>query len=144
PDAVPMEPQAVADRRAKLHDGPRKWRGNGPAIPLQSAAMKAALFAPVRYNGPSPGPAWPASAAAYSTEFGERSMKAALAQFKLADEVAFDWGTLAEHHYSPFSLTPNPMVLAGALTQTIKRAKIALLGATIPILNPIRVAEEFA
>jgi len=29
-------------------------------------------------------------------------------------------------------------------TQVIKNAKIALLGATIPILNPIRVAEEFA
>ena len=36
------------------------------------------------------------------------------------------------------------MVMAGALTQVVKRAKIALLGATIPILNPVRVAEEFA
>src|SRR5262249_46656314 len=47
-------------------------------------------------------------------------------------------------HYAPFSLTPNPMVMAGALTQAVKRAKIALLGADIPILNPVRVAEEFA
>ena len=30
------------------------------------------------------------------------------------------------------------------MTQVVKRAKIALLGATIPILNPVRVAEEFA
>ena len=52
--------------------------------------------------------------------------------------------TVAEHHYAPFSLTPNPMVMAGALTQRVKRAKIALLGANIPILNPVRVAEEFA
>jgi len=106
--------------------------------------MKAALFVPVRYTGPAPAPGWPTSTSQYSTELGERSMNAALNQFKLADEVGFDWVTVAEHHYSPFSLTPNPMVLAGALTQTIKRAKIALLGATIPILNPIRVAEEFA
>jgi alkanesulfonate monooxygenase SsuD/methylene tetrahydromethanopterin reductase-like flavin-dependent oxidoreductase (luciferase family) len=34
--------------------------------------------------------------------------------------------------------------MAGALTQRVKRAKIALLGANIPILNPVRVAEEFA
>jgi alkanesulfonate monooxygenase SsuD/methylene tetrahydromethanopterin reductase-like flavin-dependent oxidoreductase (luciferase family) len=34
--------------------------------------------------------------------------------------------------------------MAGALTQVVKRAKIALLGANIPILNPIRVAEEMA
>ena len=53
-------------------------------------------------------------------------------------------GELAEHHYAPFSLTPNPMVMAGAVTQRVRRAKIALLGANIPILNPVRVAEEFA
>ena len=52
--------------------------------------------------------------------------------------------TVAEHHYAPFSLTPNPMVMAGALTQRVRRAKIALLGADIPILDPVRVAEEFA
>lgn len=106
--------------------------------------MKAALFSTVRYSGPSAGMMWPTPGSVYSTEVAERSMNAALTQFKLADEVGFDWVTVAEHHYSPFSLTPNPMVLAGALTQVIKRAKIALLGATIPILNPIRVAEEFA
>ena len=71
-------------------------------------------------------------------------MQSSLNQFRLADEVGFDWVTVAEHHYSPFSLSPNPMVIAGAMTQVIKNAKIALLGATIPILNPIRVAEEFA
>ena len=42
------------------------------------------------------------------------------------------------------SLTPNPMVMAGALCQVVRKAKIAVLGPTIPILNPIRVAEEFA
>jgi alkanesulfonate monooxygenase SsuD/methylene tetrahydromethanopterin reductase-like flavin-dependent oxidoreductase (luciferase family) len=52
--------------------------------------------------------------------------------------------TVAEHHYAPMSLTPNPMVIAGALTQRVRRAKIALLGPDIPILNPVRVAEEFS
>ena len=52
--------------------------------------------------------------------------------------------TVAEHHFSPFSLTPNPMLLAGALTQVVKQAKIAVLGPTLPMLNPVRVAEEFA
>ncbi|HEX6512512.1 MAG TPA: LLM class flavin-dependent oxidoreductase, partial [Chloroflexota bacterium] len=50
----------------------------------------------------------------------------------------------AEHHYAPMSLTPNPMIMAGALTQRVRRAKIALLGPDIPILNPVRVAEEFS
>src|SRR5262249_23934447 len=40
--------------------------------------------------------------------------------------------------------TPNPTILAGALTQRVRRATIALLGPTVPILNPVRVAEEVA
>jgi alkanesulfonate monooxygenase SsuD/methylene tetrahydromethanopterin reductase-like flavin-dependent oxidoreductase (luciferase family) len=51
---------------------------------------------------------------------------------------------VAEHHYAPGSLTPNPMVMAGALVERVKRARIALLGSNIPIQNPVRVAEEFA
>ena len=105
--------------------------------------MKAALFSAARYMGPAP-TGWPVPADGYSTEVAERSLKTALDQFALADEVGFDWVTVAEHHFAPFSLTPNPMVLAGALTQVVKRAKIALLGSDIPILNPVRVAEEFA
>src|SRR6266571_5067136 len=52
--------------------------------------------------------------------------------------------TILAMNTSPVWSTPNPMVMAGALTQRVKHAKIALLGANIPILNPVRVAEEFA
>src|SRR5262249_11505868 len=106
--------------------------------------MKAAIFTPVPYMGPAPRGTWPVATGAYSTEVAERSIPASLEQFELADQLGFDWVTVAEHHFAPMSLTPNPMVMAGALTQKVKRAKIALLGANIPILNPVRVAEEFA
>src|SRR5438270_413392 len=96
----------------------------GEAAGLADAAALAAAFAPA--------------------EPAEKSMEISLEQFQLADELGFDWVTVAEHHYAPMSLTPNPMVIAGALTQRVKKAKIALLGANIPILNPVRVAEEFA
>jgi alkanesulfonate monooxygenase SsuD/methylene tetrahydromethanopterin reductase-like flavin-dependent oxidoreductase (luciferase family) len=71
-------------------------------------------------------------------------MERALEQFEVADQLGFDWITVAEHHYSPASLTPNPMVMAAAAAQRVKRARIALLGSNIPIQNPVRVAEEFA
>ena len=106
--------------------------------------MKAAIFTPCTYHGPSEGAGWPTPAAVYSDEAVAETFQTAIDQARLADEVGFDWVTVAEHHFSPFCITPNPMVLAGALTQAVKRAKIALLGADIPILNPIRVAEEFA
>ena len=106
--------------------------------------MKVALFSSVPYTGPAPRGSWPVPVDTYSTEIAERSMAWSLEQFQLADEVGFDWVTVAEHHYAPMSLSPNPMVMAGALTQRVKRAKIALLGSNIPILNPVRVAEEFS
>lgn len=71
-------------------------------------------------------------------------MQATLRHFGMADDAGFDWVTVAEHHFSPFSITPNPMVMAGAMSQVVKKAKIALLGPDIPILNPVRVAEEIA
>jgi alkanesulfonate monooxygenase SsuD/methylene tetrahydromethanopterin reductase-like flavin-dependent oxidoreductase (luciferase family) len=106
--------------------------------------MKAALFTPTPYVGPSERGKWPVPVQTYSREAAEKSMEDSLAQFQLADEVGFDWVTLAEHHYAPFSLTPNPMVMAGAVSQRVKRAKIALLGMNIPTINPVRTAEEFA
>jgi alkanesulfonate monooxygenase SsuD/methylene tetrahydromethanopterin reductase-like flavin-dependent oxidoreductase (luciferase family) len=106
-------------------------------------AMKAAFFSSVFYLGPAT-PGWPSPANPYSDEEAARSLQIALDQFRLADETGWDWVTLAEHHFGPFGLTPNPMVFAGALTQTVRRAKIALLGPTVPILDPIRVAEEYA
>jgi alkanesulfonate monooxygenase SsuD/methylene tetrahydromethanopterin reductase-like flavin-dependent oxidoreductase (luciferase family) len=71
-------------------------------------------------------------------------MQTTFDQFRCADEFGFDWVTVAEHHYSGFSLTPNPMVMADALSQIVRGAKIAVLGPTLPILNPVRVAEEIA
>ena len=106
--------------------------------------MKASIFVPCTYHGPAEAPGWPSPARAYSPEAAGETFQTAIEQCRLADEVGFDWVTVAEHHFAPFCITPNPMVLAGALTQAVKRAKIALLGADIPILNPIRVAEEFA
>ncbi|MQA85881.1 MAG: LLM class flavin-dependent oxidoreductase [Streptosporangiales bacterium] len=106
--------------------------------------MKAAIFSPVSYLGPAKRGTWPVPAEPYASEAAMHSMQLSLDQFELADEVGFDWVTVAEHHYAPLSITPNPMIMAGALTQRVRRAKIALLGPTVPILNPVRVAEEFA
>jgi len=98
----------------------------------------------VPYLGAANREVWPTPVSGFTSDAAVQSFEEALEQFQLADEVGFDWVTVAEHHYAPFSLTPNPMVMAGALTQRVRRAGIALLGADIPILEPVRVAEEFA
>ena len=106
--------------------------------------MKAALFCTSRYIGDAPQGVWPVPNEYCDPELAEQSMAVTMEQFRLADVFGFDWVTVAEHHFSSLSLTPNPMIFAGALSQVVKRAKIAVLGPSLPTLNPVRVAEEFA
>jgi alkanesulfonate monooxygenase SsuD/methylene tetrahydromethanopterin reductase-like flavin-dependent oxidoreductase (luciferase family) len=66
-----------------------------------------------------------------------------LDQMELADRLGFDGVCLNEHHQTPYGMMPIPGVLAGALTRSVKRAKIAILGRALPLLNnPLMVAEE--
>ena len=62
------------------------------------------------------------SATQYEPEVAQNSMQLSLDQAKIADEAGFDWISVAEHHFAPFSVTPNPMVMAGAMSQVVKRA----------------------
>ncbi len=62
-----------------------------------------------------------------------------------ADELGFDGVCVNEHHQNAYGLMPSPNVVAGALTQRTRRAKIAVIGNALPLYNPpLRVAEEFA
>jgi alkanesulfonate monooxygenase SsuD/methylene tetrahydromethanopterin reductase-like flavin-dependent oxidoreductase (luciferase family) len=62
-----------------------------------------------------------------------------------ADELGFDGVCVNEHHQNAYGLMPSPNVIAGALTQRIRRGKIAVIGNALPLYNPpLRVAEEFA
>jgi len=106
--------------------------------------VKASLFCTTRYEGPVFNTRWPQPGDNYSAEWAERSMRSTLERFRLGDETGFDWVTVAEHHFAPFSMTPNSCVMAAALTNVVKRAKVAILGPIIPILDPVRVAEEMA
>ena len=89
--------------------------------------------------------AWPVPNELYEPEQGLAAFANFLEEVEMEDELGFDWISCAEHHYSPNSLSPSVSVIASALTQRVKRARIAILGALIPLTgNPIRIAEEFA
>jgi alkanesulfonate monooxygenase SsuD/methylene tetrahydromethanopterin reductase-like flavin-dependent oxidoreductase (luciferase family) len=62
----------------------------------------------------------------------------------LADELGFDWIGCAEHHYSPGSLASNVSAVAAAITQRTRQARVCIMGALLPLNNPVRVAEEYA
>ncbi len=68
-----------------------------------------------------------------------------LDQMEFADTLGFDGVCLNEHHQTAYGMMPIPGVLAGALARSVKRAKLAILGRALPLLNnPLMVAEEYA
>jgi hypothetical protein len=71
--------------------------------------MKAALFNPIRYSGSSPA-GWPVAPGAYDLEIGQRSILGGLENLQLADELGFDWVTVAEHHTVFHGLSAAPML----------------------------------
>jgi alkanesulfonate monooxygenase SsuD/methylene tetrahydromethanopterin reductase-like flavin-dependent oxidoreductase (luciferase family) len=107
--------------------------------------MKVSYLAMTSYSGPAPGiEVWPAAAHYCDPAVASSSMQRNIELCRKADELGFDWVSVSEHHYAPYMMTPNPIVMAAALTQHVKRARIALLGPLVPLANPVRLAEEIA
>jgi alkanesulfonate monooxygenase SsuD/methylene tetrahydromethanopterin reductase-like flavin-dependent oxidoreductase (luciferase family) len=108
--------------------------------------MKFSVFNGMPYGRVRlPGNRWPVPNQYFEADQARRAVADCLEEVEMEDELGFDWIACAEHHYSPFNLAPNVSVLASALTQRVKRAKIAILGALIPLTgNPVRIAEEYA
>ncbi len=87
-------------------------------------------------------PGWPVPPAFYDPDVAMQSYRDGMAECRLAEDVGFDWVSLSEHHFSGNRTTPNPAVMAAAVAQQCRRVRIALLGQLLPILNPVRAAEE--
>ncbi len=107
--------------------------------------MRASFLATTTYAGQTPpGHQWPTPPRLCDRETGALTMQRTLDSCRRAEELGFDWISLSEHHYAPIMLTPSPLVMAGAVSQVVKRCKIAVLGPLLPLANPVRVAEEVA
>jgi alkanesulfonate monooxygenase SsuD/methylene tetrahydromethanopterin reductase-like flavin-dependent oxidoreductase (luciferase family) len=107
--------------------------------------MKISYLAMTSYEGPAPGlDVWPAPSSYCDPDIATRSIARTLDRCEQADALGFDWVSVSEHHYAPYMMTPNPMVMAAAIAQRVKTAKIALLGPLVPLNNPVRLAEEMA
>ena len=81
----------------------------------------------------------------YDPELGAELYHRYLDEMEYADRLGFDGVCLNEHHQTAYGMMPIPGVLAGALTRSVKRGRIAVLGRALPLLNnPLMVAEEYA
>src|SRR6266478_8859798 len=62
-----------------------------------------------------------------------------------ADEIGFDIAWIAEHHFSnQYGIMPDVFVYAGYLAALTKRIRIGTAVVTLPLANPLRVAENAA
>ena len=62
-----------------------------------------------------------------------------------AEELGFDAIGVNEHHQTAYGLMPAPNLIASALIQRTRKAKIAILGRALPLVdNPLYIAEETA
>jgi len=87
---------------------------------------------------------WPVANKHFDPALGKKLFDVYIDSMVAAERGGFDWLGCNEHHMSPYGLMANPNIVAGALTHRTTTAKIAVLGSLVPILNPLRVAEEFA
>ena len=105
--------------------------------------MKASYFGSMGYSDRHKFPAqWPVPPQYQDPEISMRSYRDGMAECEFAEELGFDWVSLSEHHYSGNRTTPNPAVMAAAVAERCQRVKIALLGQLLPLINPVRAAEE--
>ncbi len=81
----------------------------------------------------------------YDPEKGAELYHDYLDQMEFADQLGFDGVCLNEHHQTAYGMMPIPGVLAGALARSVKRAKLAILGRALPLVNnPLTIAEEYS
>ena len=89
-------------------------------------------------------PQWPVSNAGFDPERGKQLYDAYIDTMAFAEDCGFDWVGCNEHHFSPYGLMANCNLIGAVLAQRTKTIRLAMLGNLIPLLNPIRVAEEYA
>ena len=105
--------------------------------------MKASYFGSMGYSERHTFPAnWPVPPSYLDPKTSVQDYQDGLEECEFAEELGFDWISLSEHHYSGNRTTPNPAVMAAAVAERCKKARIALMGQLLPLMNPIRAAEE--
>ncbi len=87
---------------------------------------------------------WPVANKQFRPDEGIRIFRAGIDTKVFAEECGFDWIGNNEHHMSPYGLMPNPNLIGACVAERTSKAMILQSGNIVPIVNPIRVAEEYA
>ena len=87
---------------------------------------------------------WPYDNADFEAPVARRELSNFLTQASIAEEAGFDWVGFGEEHCNPFGLIPNACIAASLVAAKTSRIRLGVFGAALPLLNPVKVAEEYA
>lgn len=106
--------------------------------------MKFSFFHTMPWTAGTEPLAWPADTTSFDPAAAEGLYREYLDCIASAEDCGFDWLSCNEHHFSPYGLMANCNLMGAALVQRTQKARLAMVGNLVPMLNPIRVAEEYA
>ncbi len=79
----------------------------------------------------------------YDPQKGHLLYNRYLDELAYAETLGYDGVCVNEHHQTAYGIMPSPVVMAAALSQRIKRGRIAILGSALPLRgHPLTLAEE--
>lgn len=87
---------------------------------------------------------WPVANKQFDPQKGAEIFRQGIDNKVYAEECGFDWIGCNEHHMSPYGLMPNPNLVGACVAERTKQTKILQSGVIVPLVNPIRLAEEYA
>jgi alkanesulfonate monooxygenase SsuD/methylene tetrahydromethanopterin reductase-like flavin-dependent oxidoreductase (luciferase family) len=62
----------------------------------------------------------------------------------LAEDIGFDVAWFAEHHFTNYSISPSPLMMAAHFAAAFKTIKVGAAVVVLPLYHPARVAQEIA
>ena len=63
---------------------------------------------------------------------------------RTAEEIGFDVAWFAEHHFTNYSASPSPLMMAAHFAGVTHRIKVGAAVVVLPLYQPARVAQEIA
>ncbi|MCX5513960.1 LLM class flavin-dependent oxidoreductase [Kaistia algarum] len=63
---------------------------------------------------------------------------------KLAEDIGFGTAWFAEHHFTNYSISVSPLMLAAYMAGETSRIKVGAAVVVLPLYHPMRVAQEIA
>ncbi len=65
-----------------------------------------------------------------------------MALVELADEAGFEIAWFAEHHFSNYSISPSPLMMAAHAAARTKRIRLGAAVLVLPLYHPLRMVQE--